>query len=86
MKRIGALSFLFLTVTCFLAATERRAYGFSGYIDPGSGLLALQCITSVVAATGYYLRRQIRSLFTSFGRKEGSAETVQVVDTSRDAL
>jgi hypothetical protein len=70
MKRIGSLSFFILIVLCFLTATERRAYGFSGYIDPGSGLLALQCITSAVVATGYFLRRQIRSLF---GRKEDLA-------------
>ena len=70
MKRIGSHSFFIFIVLCFLTATERRAYGFSGYIDPGSGLLALQCITSVVVATGYYLRRQIRSLF---GHKENPA-------------
>jgi hypothetical protein len=85
MKRIGSLSFFILIVLCFLTATERRAYGFSGYIDPGSGLLALQCITSVVAAAGYYLRRQIRSLFASLGRKERSAKVGPIAEAPRDA-
>ena len=83
MKRVGSISFFVVTVLCFLAVTERSAYGFSGYIDPGSGLLALQCISSVVIATGYYLRRQIRALF---GRKERPvAKVAPIAEGSRDA-
>jgi hypothetical protein len=83
MKRVGALSLFIFTVLCFLAVTERSAYGFSGYIDPGSGLLALQCISSVVIATGYYLRRQIRSLF---GHKERPIVKVgPISEAPRDA-
>jgi hypothetical protein len=33
------------------------------YVDPGSGMLALQSAASVAAACGYFLRRRIRSLF-----------------------
>ena len=83
MKRPGSLSFFILIVLCFLTATERRAYGFSGYIDPSSGLLALQCITSVVVATGYYLRRQIRSLFSH--KKSPDAKGGPLPEVPRDA-
>ena len=83
MKRVGAPSFSIFVIFCLLAITERRAYGFSGYIDPGSGLLALQCISSVVLATGYYLRRQIRSLFS---RKDRSvSKTASMAEGPRDA-
>jgi hypothetical protein len=40
--------------------TERRAWG---YVDPGSGLIALQTIASVVAAYAYYVRRRILAFF-----------------------
>ena len=85
MKRIGSLSFFILIVLCFLTATERRAYGLSGYIDPSSGLLALQCITSAVVATGFYLRRQIRALFSSFRQKEQPAKVGTISGAPRDA-
>jgi hypothetical protein len=45
---------------CLVVATERRAYA---YVDPGSGLLALQSIASVAAAVGYFMRRRIAGLF-----------------------
>jgi hypothetical protein len=74
MNRIASAFLAVLAVLCLLLATEHRAYGFSGYVDPGSSLLALQCITSVVAATGFYLRRRIRSFFLAF-RQKGSLAT-----------
>ena len=52
-----------LTVfTCFfvLVATSRNAFG---YVDPGSGLLALQTFASVMAACGFFLRRRLKGLF-----------------------
>ena len=49
-------------VICFslMIATAHQAFG---YVDPGSGLLALQSAASVVAASAYFLRRRIRNLF-----------------------
>jgi hypothetical protein len=64
MRRFGSISLAVFAIVFLLLATERKALGFSGYVDPGSGLLALQCITSVVVATSYYLRRRIRAFFT----------------------
>jgi hypothetical protein len=34
------------------------------YVDPGSGLLALQSIASMMAAAVFFLRRRIMKLFT----------------------
>ncbi len=42
------------------------------YVDPGSGLLALQSIASIAAACGYFFRRRIRSLL---GKKTDESET-----------
>ena len=39
---------------------ERPAYA---YIDPGSGLLAVQAVGSALVATGWYLRRKIYMFF-----------------------
>jgi hypothetical protein len=65
MKRFGSISLAAFAIVFILLLTERKAFGFSGYVDPGTGLLALQCATSVVVAAGYYLRRRIRALFSS---------------------
>jgi len=43
-----------------MLATERRALA---YVDPGSGLLALQSIGSMLAAAGFFMRRRIMGLF-----------------------
>ena len=43
-----------------MLATERRAFA---YVDPGSGLLALQSIGSMLAAAGFFMRRRIMGLF-----------------------
>jgi hypothetical protein len=64
MKRIISFSFTFILAFCLLVATDRRAWG---YVDPGSGLIALQTFASVGAAYAYVIRRRIR---TFFSRKE----------------
>lgn len=60
MKRFLSFSFSLFIAVCLLIASERQAWG---YVDPGSGLLAMQSIASVLAAAGFFLRRQIRALF-----------------------
>jgi hypothetical protein len=65
MKRLFfSVSFAAFMAFCLVIATAKPAYG---YVDPGSGFLAVQTIASVAAAFGYFLRRRIRSLFS---RKE----------------
>jgi hypothetical protein len=64
MKRFLSISLGIFMTLCLLVGSERRAWG---YVDPGSGLIALQTIASVAAAYAYVVRRRIRALFT---RKE----------------
>jgi len=61
MKRLISLSLAVLITLCMIVASERRAWG---YVDPGSGLIALQTIASVIAAWAYMVRRRIRAFFT----------------------
>jgi len=53
-----------------MVATERRAWG---YVDPGSGLLALHASASMMAAFGYLIRRRIRTLFGKKQKKQAVA-------------
>jgi hypothetical protein len=70
MKRLISSSLTLLIAFCLLVATDRRAWG---YVDPGSGLIALQTIASVGAAYVYVIRRRIRTFFAS---KEKAATAV----------
>jgi hypothetical protein len=70
MKRVLSLSLAVLCGICLVVATEHRAYA---YVDPGSGLLALQSIAAAAAAGVYYMRRRIAALF---GRRKPAVETV----------
>jgi hypothetical protein len=60
MKRLISLSLAVVITLCMIVASERRAWR---YVDPGSGLIALQGIASVAAAYAYYVRRRIRAFF-----------------------
>ena len=60
MKRIASLLLGTVTIFCFMIATEHKAWG---YVDPGSGLLALQGVASVLGTVAYYFRRRLRALF-----------------------
>jgi NAD/NADP transhydrogenase alpha subunit len=61
MKQLISCSIALFTFMCVLVATERHAMA---YVDPGSGLLALQSLASVTAAAGFFLRKRIVGLFT----------------------
>jgi hypothetical protein len=58
---------------CLLVGTERRAWG---YVDPGSGLIALQTFASVAAAYIYLIRNRIRAFFSR--RKQARAGVLPV--------
>ena len=66
MKRLVSFALGCVVCVCVLIATEQRAMAM--YVDPGSGLLALQSAASVVAAAAFFLRRKIRAIF-GFRRK-----------------
>jgi hypothetical protein len=60
MKRFSYFSLTILMTLCMIVGSERRAWG---YVDPGSGLIALQTIASVAAAYIYMVRRRIQAFF-----------------------
>lgn len=60
LKRLASVTLTVFCCLCLMLATERRAMA---YIDPGSGLLALQSLGSMLAAAGFFLRRRIMRLF-----------------------
>ena len=70
MTRFLSFSLAAFCCICLLMATEHRAYA---YVDPGSGLLAIQSMFAALGAAGYFLRRRIGALF---GRKKPVAQVV----------
>jgi len=68
MRRLLSFALGCVVCVCVLIATEKRAMAM--YVDPGSGLLALQSAASVVAAAAFFLRRKIRGLFSSQSKTE----------------
>jgi hypothetical protein len=70
MKRLISLSLTVFCCICLLVATDRHAYA---YVDPGSGLLALQGFAAFMGAIGYTMRRRIARLF---GRDKKPVATV----------
>ncbi len=70
MKRLLSISLGIFITLCLIVGTERRAWG---YVDPGTGLVALQTIASVAAAYAYIVRRRIRGWFS---RKEKASVTL----------
>ena len=83
MKRLMSVSLTLFCCVCLMLATERRAMA---YVDPGSGLLALQSIGSMLAAAAFFLRRRIMGIFNKKKplASAGSRVTVRKED-SRNA-
>ena len=75
MKRFLSFSLAVFITLCMIVGSERRAWG---YVDPGSGLIALQGFASVAAAYAYIVRRRIREFFA---RKKGVASVALPVAT-----
>jgi hypothetical protein len=68
------LGYIVLTIAmlfCLSISLERRAYA---YVDPGSGLLILQGIGTVVTGILFTLRRRIKMLFTRSKSAEAAIE------------
>ena len=79
MKRLISLSLAIFTCLCLFVATERQALA---YVDPGSGLLALQSAASMLAAAAYFMRRRIMAFF---GSKKKAPVTSIPVTVKRDS-
>jgi len=80
MKRLISFSLAVLMTFCLLVGTERRAWG---YVDPGSGLIALQTCASVMAAYVYYVRRRIAAFWQR--RKKGPSVVLPVATKAGDS-
>jgi hypothetical protein len=61
MKRFFSVSLGICILLLMVVGSERRAWG---YVDPGSGLIAIQGIASVAAAYAYMVRKRIAAFFT----------------------
>jgi uncharacterized membrane protein len=59
--RFASVSLAFIQILALLLAFEKPAHA---YVDPGSGLLALQIAGSMVAGVAYYLRARIARFFS----------------------
>jgi hypothetical protein len=75
MKRFISFSLAALIAVCMIVGSERRAWG---YVDPGSGLIALQTVASIAAAYVYMVRRKILSFFKR--KKEDSMAVLPVAN------
>jgi hypothetical protein len=73
MKRLFSFSLAIGIALCMIVGSERRAWG---YVDPGSGLIALQTIASVGAAYLYMIRKRIMTFFSK--KKESVAPILPV--------
>ena len=60
MRKLFQFVFAVVIGVGIMLMTERQAHA---YTDPGSSLLILQTVGSVVTAAGLYFRRRIASLF-----------------------
>jgi hypothetical protein len=59
---LSVFSYDILLVVVVLCALAKPAYG---YVDPGSGLLAFQVISSTFAGIGFLVRKRLRSFFSA---------------------
>jgi hypothetical protein len=59
--KLGYIAVTIAMLFCLSVSLERRAYA---YVDPGSGLLILQGIGTVLTGVLFTLRRRIKALFT----------------------
>ncbi|SEG25327.1 hypothetical protein SAMN05421819_2392 [Bryocella elongata] len=84
MKKFSSIVLALFIGFCLLVATDHKAYG---YVDPGTGMLALQSVASMAAAAGYFMRRRIKALFTrkdSVETSKGPERVVLPVRVTRD--
>lgn len=80
MKRLVYVCLTLFCCACLMLATERRAMA---YVDPGSGLLALQSIGSMLAAAGFFMRRRIMGLFEK--KKPATSEAPRLAVRKEDS-
>ncbi len=72
MKQFAAISLSVFSFFCLFLALEPRAFG---YVDPGSGFVAIQTLASVAAACGFFFRSKIARIF---GKDKPEQEPIPV--------
>ena len=82
MKRLASIFVSAVLLLSLVVASERRAWG---YVDPGSGLIALQTIASIISAWAYMVRRRIRAFFTRKREEPSAVLPIQGPDNSHEA-
>ncbi len=78
MKRVISCLLAVSCIFFFLVASQGRAWG---YVDPGSGLLALQGFATALAGVTYYMRRRIMALF---GRRKKESAKAPALGPAQD--
>jgi hypothetical protein len=71
--KLGYIVVTLAMLFCLGISLERKAYA---YVDPGSGLLILQGIGTVLTGVLFTLRRRIKLLFTRSKPAEATVETI----------
>ena len=69
--KLGYVVVTLAMLFCLSISLERRAYA---YVDPGSGLLILQGVGTVLTGILFTLRRRIKMLFTRSRPAEATIE------------
>jgi hypothetical protein len=82
MKRLLSFSLATFITVCMIVASERRAFA---YVDPGSGLIALQTFASVMAAYAYIVRRRIVAFFQRNAKKDPKSAVLPVATKAGDS-
>ena len=78
MKRLMSFCLVSFAVVLLLVSMEGKVFGFSGYIDPGTGLLALQYLASAFAASLFFMRRRIAALFGKKSKTDSAAPSASL--------
>jgi hypothetical protein len=64
-----------LQLALFLTAVERPAYG---YVDPGSGMLVVQFVGSILSGGVFFLRKRLKQFFFPEKSAPVSAEASEI--------
>ena len=62
-RKLGALLVLFLVVPEMLAVLSAVTQPACAYVDPGSGLLAFQILSTTFAGVVFLIRKRLRRVF-----------------------
>lgn len=73
VQRVLKVAYGISVAVWFFGVINLIAVPAHAYVDPGSGLLALQIIGSTLAGAMFLIRKRIRDMFGFFSRKPREA-------------